>query len=64
MPSRSSSSSTSDARCVASTNARAHQEALLHARVRKATQVRARAEIVATFEKFIVTGLIKRSAQR
>jgi len=50
--------------CVASTNARAHQEALLHARVRKATQVRARAEIVATFEKFIVTGLIKRSAQR
>jgi len=37
---------------------------LLHARVRKATQVRAHAEIVATFEKFIVTGLIKRSAQR
>jgi hypothetical protein len=37
---------------------------LLHARVRKATQVRARAEIVATLEKFIIAGLIKRTAQR
>jgi hypothetical protein len=32
--------------------------------VRKTTQVRARAEIVATFEKNIVAGLIKRMAQR
>jgi hypothetical protein len=43
---------------------RAHQEALLHARVRKTTQVRARTEIVATSKKFIVTGLIKRALRR
>jgi hypothetical protein len=43
---------------------RAHPEALRHARMRKATQVLARAQIASSFEKFIVAGLIKRVAQR
>jgi hypothetical protein len=33
-------------------------------RMRKTMQVRARTEIVATFEKFSVAGLIKRTARR
>jgi hypothetical protein len=49
---------------VASTNARAHQEALLPARMRKTTQVLARTEIASPSKKFIVTGLIKRASQR
>jgi hypothetical protein len=32
--------------------------------MRKTMQVRARTEIVATFEKFSVAGLIKRTARR